>query len=322
MKELSSRIANEINSVFGEVVNSADRELSKTRYLPGASKSKSEITSFERLADSSLLKESLKKTFKQLNDKNSPVVLFMDRKGGSEEVKVAESVIELLSVFEKSLLIYMPFITPRGGLGTLMQSALARKGASAGVLVDVVPVNMLARGLHITLEQAKNIVSEVDIAITYAPEGFAGLMPYENELEDALVSVSSLNILSFPDGEYTVADIPRFKDVIEKRPSFNHIEFTVELIKNGSVTEHGRALLGEGGDAEQRLWTLLDSAKREQYMVLATPVVHGVPVGEPLFMPCESLLKEHLSKRIEIDKIVKAGNSLIAVGRGLNAASI
>ena len=317
MKDLSTSVAQTIYEVLTDVSVDTSIRTFKTRYLLNSEFDKLQGEDFERIVDSSLLRESVAKTLDKFRSYKGPVVLLMDRKGGGQGSKVAADIITLLGKYPRSILIYVPFVTPPHGVGTLIQSSLSRTGADYGVLVDVVSANIPAKGLHFTREQAERLVEKVDIVITYAPEGSAGLIPFEEMKIDNLIAVSHINVLSYPDADYVVADLPRYEQIISKRPGFNHIEFSVEVVNDGKIEQLGRCLLGKGGDAADRLWVLMDNARRQEYRVLAVPVAHNEFIDDPLFCPCETLLKKHIGQSIKVDKLVNGGNSLVVSGKGI-----
>jgi hypothetical protein len=282
----------------------------KSRHLANIS------DSLERMVTGSILREALTKYLDSHVLAEKPQIVFMDRKGGGKNMKTIESVIELLgSRLKGCSFIHIAFATPPKGVGTLLGSSLARKGAESGVAVEVVAQNKPAEGLEFTIEQTEELLQEASLVITYAPDGIAGLLPMNAESPDPLIKASHLCVLTFPDPEHVVADLPRYEEVIAQRPGFNKIRFKVQTAeKNREFKTLDFCTLSANGDAHEKLWRLLDNARRLNYRLLAEPIAHDVPVGRPLYCPCKALLKSTSRIGTKIDKIIPAGSDLVLTG--------
>jgi hypothetical protein len=282
----------------------------KTRYLSRIG------DSLEKIVDASLLREALAHRLEKEPLPPSPVIVFMDRRGGGEGVKISSDLIELLSKNSRNAqYVHVSFVTPAGGVGTLLRSALARKGAEFGILVDVVAHKRPAEGMCLSAEAADALVKDCDLVITFAPEGTAGLMIQAEDTRDELAARSHINVLSFPDPEHVVADLERYEKVMAERPGFKHIRFWVQIWENDVWHTLGQCILGAGGDARERLWVLLDNAKRHIYRVMAEPLARDVAVGEPLVFPCKGLLSSASISLFGVrpTRIVQAGTDVIMV---------
>ncbi|HUT78570.1 MAG TPA: hypothetical protein VM285_12830, partial [Polyangia bacterium] len=80
--------------------------------------------------------------------------------------------------------------------------------------------------------------------------------------------------------------------------------------------ELGHTVLADPGDARERLWVLLDNARRLRYRVLVEPMLRSLPAGDPLVCPCRTLIEESLHESLVVDRIVPAGGQILVAGRG------
>lgn len=274
---------------------------------------------FERFVPAKLLLESLKDHLERRRLPKRPVILFMDRLGGGDGARAALPIIDALGKrFRGASFIHASFATPSRGLGSLLRGNLTRSGAEHGVLVDVVSYNRPAEGLELDSEQVEAIHSECDLMITYSPSGSGGLLPYPaHPTGDPLLALSHVCVLSFPDPESSVADIPGYHTVVEAEPGLDSLLFRMQVTdEHEQLEELGRCTLGPDGDAEDRLWVLLDNAKRRRYHLLVEPMFAGHPAGAPIHCPCRTLLKRGLINDVSVNRIVPAGNRLLAVAMG------
>ncbi|MBN2528169.1 MAG: hypothetical protein JXR76_17385 [Deltaproteobacteria bacterium] len=308
MSTVSSQIAERFLRAIEAVSLVALEKQSKTRHLSRIG------GSLEKMVDGSLLREALAQYLDKHPLPPSPVIVFMDRRGGGEGVRISGSVLELLSQkTENAQYVHVSFVTPAGGVGTLLRSALARKGADCGILVDSVAHKRPAEGLRLTPAEADNLVSDCDLVITFAPEGTAGLIFQSDDVHDELLARSHISLLSFPDPEHVVADLERYETILAERPGFKHIRFWVQIKSGDAWDTLGQCVLGSGGDAQERLWVLVDNAKRHLYRVLAEPVARETAVGVPLIYPCRGLLEKQPFLGLHAKRIVQAGSDIILV---------
>lgn len=313
METISSKVAERFHHALEAISKESLEKQSKTRHLSKVS------DKLEKMVDGSLLREALGKYLETFALPQSPVIVFMDRRGGGEGVKISSEVLEILSQkYKGAQYVHVSFVTPAGGVGTLLRSALVRKGAECGVLVDVIAHKRPAEGMALDAAQADQLVEDCDLVITFAPEGTAGLIfksgdAHSSKAHDELLARSHISVLSFPDAEHVVADLSRYEQIVSQRPGFNHIRFWVQVKEADGYATLGQCTLGEGGDAHERLWVLLDNAKRHVYRILAEPIARDVAVGVPLVYPCRTLLESHPFLGIEPDKIVQAGSDIVMV---------
>ena len=308
MSTTSSQIAERFLHALEAVSVESLEKQSKTRHLSKTN------DSLEKMVDSSLLREAVAKYLEKCPLPASPVIAFMDRRGGGEGVRISSDILEMLSQqTQNAQYVHVSFVTPAGGVGSLLRGALARKGADCGILVDVVAHKRPAEGMRLSPAEADGLVADCDLVITFAPEGTAGLIFQSDDGRDELLARSHISVLSFPDPEHVVADLDRYEQIVTERPGFNHIRFWVQTWDDNAWTTLGQCMLGKGGDARQRLWKLVDSAKRHVYRILAEPIAREIAIGVPLIYPCKGLLESRRFHGIVAEKIVQAGSDIIMV---------
>ncbi|MBN2714896.1 MAG: hypothetical protein JXX14_03510 [Deltaproteobacteria bacterium] len=308
MSTTSSQIAERFVHALESVPLESLENQSKTRYLSRIG------DDLEKVVDTGLLREALAKSLERRPLPPAPVILFMDRRGGGEGVRISSDVLALLAQnTQNAQYVHVSFVTPAGGVGTLLRSALARKGAEHGILVDVVAHKRPAEGMRLSVEDANEMVQGCDLVITFAPEGTAGLIFQNDDTRDELLARSHISVLSFPDPEHVVADLERYEQIVNERPGFKHVRFWVQIRSGEKWETLGQCVLGSGGDARDRLWILVDNAKRHVYRILAEPVAREVAIGMPLIYPCKGLLESRHFYGIQPDKIVQAGSDIVMV---------
>ena len=214
-------------------------------------------------------------------------------------------------------LVLVSFSTPDPGIAALIRSSLTQKGAEHGVSVHVVAHNRPFCGLALPEERVDDLVCGSDLAITFAASGSAGLLGEEQPgAEDHLLARSHLGVLSYADPESAVAELPRYEQLLEKERALSAIRFRIQVEAEGSFEDFGAATLGPDGDAKERLWVLLDNARRRRYQLLIEPLRGGAPVGGPLLCPCQTVVKERLGASAMLEKVVPAGATFVAVAKG------
>jgi hypothetical protein len=272
----------------------------------------------ERLVQTRLLGEGAAMLIRDMRVSANPVVLFMDRMGGGDGARAAEGLISLIAgQWPGFTLIHVAFATPDRGAGILVRNAVVRAGAEHGVTVYVVAHDRPAEGLRVTDESAHSLTAGCDLVVTFSPGGAAGLARRDiGPLDDPLLAMSHLAVLSYLDPESAVAQLPVFGQILESEPSVNALRFWLQIATDGSYQDLGSAVLGAGGDAQERLWVLLDNAKRHCYRMLIEPLSKGLPVGDPLCCPCRRAIEEEIGRMARLSRIVPVGNRLVAVARG------
>jgi len=272
---------------------------------------------FERLVPLRLLGEALAPALEGDAHAADPLVLFMDRLGGRGGIHKASAVIELLAArSDRATLVHVSFATPHRGLGALVRASLTRAGADSGVLVDVVAHNCPADQLRLGEDDVQRLTADCDLVLTYAPGGIAGVGPVApDRAADRLLERSDLAVLSYPDPEAAVADLDGYERIVTTEPGIDALRFWVQARTADGYEELGHTELGPEGDAEQRLWALLDNARRLPYRLLIDPLCDGLPAGAPIICPCRTLIEEELAANLEVERIVPAGNRLVAVAR-------
>ncbi len=272
----------------------------------------------EKLVPVKLLQEGVAQLIENLQLDPHPVVLFMDRTGGGEGARAAASIMPLIADrWPGFVLVHISFATPSQGLGTLVRNTLVMSGGDLGVTVYVVAHNRPVEGLKLSAADADRLVAECDLVISFSPGGAAGLAPVQQCVEkDLLLAKSHLAVLSYPDPEAVVAQLPTYKATLSAESSIDALRFWVQVEDEGSFEDLDYTVLGEQGDAEERLWALIDNARRRCYRVLVEPLNKGLPVGDSLHCPCRTEIAKVLASSGHLSRIVPAGSRLVAVARG------
>ncbi len=313
MKEFATPAARRLSDAFSNIPDTWKTRLSRTRHLARPD------DPMRRMLDGTTLRECVARFLSTTPLPQEPLILFMDRHGGSESAHVSSSLIEMLGQRGRCVFVHTAFATSPAGIGTLLRASLTRKGADCGVLVDVVAVHPAAEGYGGSTAQAAELCAAFDLVITLAPSGTAGCLALNAAAPDPLLAVSHINVLSFSDPEHLVADLAVYEEIVAKRTDFHHIRFVVEVKDEGAFVPAGDCLLGEGGNAREQLWKLLDEARRYPYRVLIEPVARGAVAGDPLRCPCRTLLEKGEGLPLQVDRVLPGGGDLLVTGRGLAA---
>jgi len=273
---------------------------------------------FDRVVPIKALVEAAGHFLGKASRPDHPLTVFMDRLGGGDGARAASALIGLLGeAWPRGNFVHVAFATPSRGVGALLRANLTRTGADAGMVVDVVAHNRPVEGLRLSADDVERLVGEADLVISFAPGGVAGLTEIEGRAgADRLLARSHVVVCSFPDPEALVADLGALGEVVEREPGLDALGFRVEVESDGAFAELGQTLLGEGGDAQERLWVLLDNARRQRYRILIEPMRGGLPSGTALSCPCQTILERGLLPELVVGRVVKAGSRLVAVGRG------
>ena len=273
---------------------------------------------FDRVVPTRLLGEAAAQFLVEASAPAHPLTVFLDRLGGGDGVRAAASLFGVLGEsWPRGNFVHVAFATPSRGVGALVRANLTRTGADVGVVVDVVAHNRPAEGLRLSAADIEQLVGQADLVVTYAPGGIAGLMDFTAKRSvDRLLARSHVTICSFPDPEALVADLANLGEVVTREPGLDALRFWVEVESDGVFAELGHTVLGKGGDAHERLWVLLDNAKRQRYRIVLEPMRDGLPTGATVLCPCQSVLERGLLPEMIVGRVVKAGSRLVAVGRG------
>lgn len=272
----------------------------------------------ERIVPAKLLGEGLAKLLDDLSKPERPLVLFFDRNGGGDGARAAAGLFPALGERWRGVsFVHVSFATPTQGLGALVRSVLTHAGAEHGVDVHVVAFQRPAEGIGMTTYELDDVVKACDLVLTFATGGSAGLIsPRVSVGTDLLVSRSHLSVLSFPDPESLVGDLAGYAGLIEKEPTIDGIRFWVQIKADGEYQDLGTTVLGEGGDAEDRLWVLIDNARRQPFRILMEPMRNGLPGGDPLVCPCRTVIESEIGLSAQVIRVVPAGSCLVGVVRG------
>jgi hypothetical protein len=274
---------------------------------------------FDRLVPSRLLEEAVARALIALPPDAAPLVAVFDRLGGADGAEAGTSLLRLLADRGPGAsLVHAAFNTPPRGLGALIRTGLTRAGAELGIPVEVVAHDGPARALKATAGEAEQLLAGVSLAVIFAPRGAAGLQgdAETGPRRDPLLERSHVAVLSYPDPEFLVADLDRLAAIISGEPGIDAVRFWVQADTGQGFEELGHALLADPGDARERLWVLLDNARRLRYRVLVEPMLRGLPAGDPLVCPCRRLVEDELREALAIERVVAAGGQLLVCGRG------
>jgi len=273
---------------------------------------------FERVVPNGLLGEAAARFLGEASVPERPLTLLMDRLGGGDSVRAAATLIGTVGeAWPRGSFVHVAFATPPRGVGALVRANLTRVGAETGVLVDVVAHNRPAEGLRLAARDVESLLGQVNLVVTYAPGGVAGLVGASADRGfDHLLARSHVAVLSFPDPEALVADLASLGQVAAREPGLDALRFWVEVEDDGAFRELGHTVLGAGGDAGERLWVLLDNARRHRYRIQIEPMHDGLPAGDSILCPCQTVLEGGLLPELVVARVVKAGGRLVVVGRG------
>lgn len=273
----------------------------------------------EQLVPSRLIEEGLEKLLEPRSRTGNPLVLLMDRAGGGDGVRAATNLMPLIGRrWSNVSFVHVAFSTPARGVGALIRNSLTKTGAEHGVEVHVVAHNRPFEGLRITQELELLLRDTCDLIMTFAPGGAAGLNLFDSAEKpgDPLLSRSHVAVLSHLDPESLIGEIGFFERLVGTEPALEAIRFRVQIEKDDLFQELGSTVLGDDGDAKDRLWAFVDHARRHRYRILIEPLQKNAPSGSPLICPCQSIIEEELSRAVTIDRIVPAGATLVTTAKG------
>lgn len=312
-----ARSARHASEILGAALALAPREIAL-----GERKARRLLVSagaFDRFVPERLLLEALSLHLENAGLEREPIVLFLDFAGGGDGARAAASIIALLGTQGLgAAFVHAAGGTPRG-LGALVRTSLVSAGAGAGILVDVVAHDTPLGAVEIPGAQLAALASECALVVSYAPGGVGALLGRRAE---GLLGLSHVGVVTFPDPESFVADLGALGRAIDDEPGMDGALFRVEVEAGDAgetpgFVELGRCTLGPpDGDAGERLWQLIDNAKRRRYRIVVEPTAAGRPVAAPLVCPCRRVLERGSLPGMSVSRIVPSGSRLVAVGRG------
>lgn len=274
---------------------------------------------FDRVAPTRLLLEALERRLEDAPARPEPVVLFLDFGGGGDGARCAAAVLGLLGARRTGgSFVHVAANTPPRGLGALVRTTLVDAGAGAGIAVEVVARPRPLGAAELTGRELREISEACALAIAFAPSGTAALLGADDA---PLLGLAHACLLSTPDPEALVGDLPGLAAAVGREPGMDAVSFRIEVEAEGggraAFAELGRCSLGPPeDDARERLWQLVDNAKRRRWRAIVTPMHGGAEAGVPLVCPCRSLLERGGHAGVATSRIVPSGNRLVAVGRG------
>ncbi len=273
----------------------------------------------EQLVPNKLIEEGLEKLLDSRSRAGNPLVLFMDRAGGGDGVRAATNLMPLIGRrWSNVSFVHVAFATPAGGVGALIRNALTKTGAEHGVDVHVVAHNRPFEGLEVSQQLEDHLTDACDLIITFAPGGAAGLTGPDPAAEknDVLLRRSHVAVLSYLDPEALIGELGFFDNLVGTEPALEAIRFNVQVEIDDTFRELGKTALGYDGDAKDKLWALIDNARRHRYQILIEPMQKEAPSGSPLRCPCQTIIKRELGELVTIDRIVPAGATLVTTAKG------
>jgi hypothetical protein len=273
----------------------------------------------ERLVPEKLLFEAVADHLKHRTVPSSPLVVLMNRSGHGDGARMAGGLFPLLSEYWRGIsFVHVSFSTPSRGLGVLVRGLLVKAGADYDINVHVVAHNRPVEGLRLSSEDIDTLVGTADLVISFASGGGAGLMVQDRMMDKSpLLSRSHVSVLSYPDPESLVGELPTMKQILGREPDLASLRLRVQVLGDDNHFEAlGAAVLGPEGDAAAQLWPLIDNARRRVYRVLIDPMSGDAPQGDSLICPCRALIKSSLAASAGVSRIVPAGARLVAVAWG------
>ncbi len=273
----------------------------------------------ERLVPEKLVFEGLEQELSQRTKVTAPLVVFMNRGGHGDGARLASGMLPILSHhWDEVSLVHVSFNTPERGLGSLVRGVLTRTAATHGIDAHAVAYNRPAQGLKLSATDVPALLGDAALVVSFAADGEGGLLPDDHLFEpDPLLAASHLVVLSFPDPEGLLAELDHLQQVIADEPNVDAIRFWAQVREQtGAFEDLETSVLGPGGTAHNKLWQLIENARRRPYRILVEPLYKGHPAGAPLVCPGRAILEESLSVSAAVRKIVPVGSRLVAVGRG------
>jgi hypothetical protein len=286
--------------------------------------------SFDRIAPTQLLLESVERHLEATPLRRDPAILFLDFAGGGDGARAASALLGVLGARRLGgTLSYVAANTPPRGLGALVRSSLVDAGAGAGLSVEVVAHNRPLGAAELSARDLEEIAQRCALTISFASGGAAALF---GPGDARLLELSHVCALTTPDPESLIAELPAFAAATSHDHGVDGVSFVVEVEtddapidraeKEPSRAQLGRCALGPPeDDARERLWQLIDNAKRRRYRALVSPTLGGAPAGPALVCPCRRALERGAHLGVSTTRIVPSGNRLVAAGRGRRTLS-
>ena len=282
------------------------------------------VDPMERLIPEKLLYETVETALRSRSFPASPLVVFMNRGGHGDGARSAAGLTALLNDrLKKPELLHVSFNTPRGGLGALVRGAVEKSAADHEIEARVSLHNLPAERLAVDDREADAMLGAADLVISYAASGASGIVPKQRiSAPDPLLARSHASVLSFPDPEGLPGELSRFESLVAREPNLTGLRFWVQIDVGDRIEELGVATLSRTGksDAKERLWQLIENARRRPYRVLVEPLSDDAVSGYPLLCPCRSLLKAPgFLPSVRVLKIVPVGTISAVTAEGAEA---
>jgi hypothetical protein len=272
----------------------------------------------ERIVPETLLCERVGQFLETRQPKKQPLVIFLDFCGGGPG---AQAAIRLMPLITQRLsgvsYIHVAFNTPSRGSGLLIRSLLQSAGAKHSIDVHVVSHNRPAQGLKASQAEIDEMLKNASLVIAYGPGGYGGFICQQGDAAvHSLLARSHVGVLSLPDPDALVAELPNLEERLGGEPGLDAIRIWVQVKTDKGFEDLGTVVLGRGGDAKDRLWVLIDNARRRPYRALVEPMAVGVSNGDPLIWPCRTVVENDLLGSATVVRTVPAGSRLVMVTQG------
>jgi hypothetical protein len=270
----------------------------------------------ERVVTSKLLREAVAKALEHHSFREGANMLLVDCLGGSEGARAASA---LMPVVEQKLreasLVHLSCGTKGRGVARLIERMLR-------ALVPGLPATIDVLSTPASIEEASPRLGElsslIDMLVLMAPLGAAGLTWTSDGLGmGELLRQARVSVLTYPDPESLVAALPTMERELSRSKQMASLRVEFHLDTSHGLVSLGAAIVGPGGDAGQRLWLLLDNARRHRYVATIVPLgPDDMPCGRALACPCRTLLENRLVVPGAGVRIIPCGGLLAVVAEG------
>ncbi|MCU0664321.1 MAG: hypothetical protein MUC50_18580 [Myxococcota bacterium] len=276
----------------------------------------------ERVVTAKLLREAVARALEHHSFREGAGMLLVDCLGGSEGARAASA---LIPVIEEKLhgasLVHLSCATKGRGVARLIERMLR-------ALVPGLPATIDVLSTPSSIEEASEALAafspQTDVLVLIAPLGAAGLLTWTSDSVGLgeLVRRARVSVLTYPDPESLVAALPTMERELARSSVTAKLSIELYLDTPEGETLLGKATVGPGGDAGQRLWVLLDNARRHRYLAKIVPLrENDEPCGHALYCPCRTLLEHRLIGPGAGVRIIPCGGLLVVVAEGRDTLS-
>lgn len=271
----------------------------------------------ERVVIAKLLRETVGRALELHSFREGAGMLLLDCHGGSEGARAASS---LLPVIQEHLrgtnLVHLSCATKGRGVARLIERMLRALVPGLPATIDVLSTPAAVEEVCDRLERLE---PQADMTVLLAPLGSAGLSwSFDGFGLGELVASAHASVLTYLDPESLVAALPVLEKDVESGRGFDRLRIDLYVDDDDGSRLLGSTEVGPGGEASQRLWVLIDNARRHRYEARLVPLLSGQPCAPPLHCPCRTLLEQRLRRFGAGVRIVPCGGlfAVVAAGRG------